>query len=134
MYRIGEVTEILGLSADTLRYYEKIKLLPTVRRSPGGVRLYSEKDLSRLRFIRRTQSMNFSLAEIADLLRMREAPQHAREDIRKLTQMKLEAVIVQIGELNTLRKELQLLVNLCRGSENGCPIIEGMESDSQQSG
>ncbi|HHH44224.1 MAG TPA: heavy metal-responsive transcriptional regulator [Gammaproteobacteria bacterium] len=115
------------MSADTLRYYEKIGLIPKVQRSGGGVRLYSEADLSRLRFIRRAQTMNFSLAEIGDLLNMREDPQHARDEVRELTRGKLAAVEQQLTELDTLRRELQLLVNLCTGSEEGCPIIDGID-------
>jgi len=126
-YRISEISELLGLSADTLRYYEKIGLLKNVARSAGGARLYSSKDLSRLRFIRRAQSMSFSLAEIAELLEMREDPQHARDDIRQLTHDKLIEVEARLKELNTLRNELRLLVNLCRGDADGCPIIEGID-------
>jgi len=128
LHRISEVSKLLGLSADTLRYYEKITLIPKVQRSSGGVRLYSDSDLSRLRFIRRAQSMNFSLAEIGDLLSMREDPQHARDEVRELTHRKLAAINQQLAELDTLRKELQLLVNLCTGSEDGCPIIEGLDN------
>ncbi|HCS29286.1 MAG TPA: heavy metal-responsive transcriptional regulator, partial [Spongiibacteraceae bacterium] len=51
--KIGEVVEHLGISADTLRYYEKIHLLPRVSRNSSGIRLYGKKDLSRLRFIKR---------------------------------------------------------------------------------
>ncbi len=129
LYRISAVSRLLGLSADTLRYYEKISLLPKIQRSTGGVRLYSESDLSRLRFIRRAQSMNFTLAEISELLKMREDPQHARDDVRELTHRKLAAVKQQLTELGTLRKELQLLVNLCTGSEDGCPIIDGIDAE-----
>ncbi|MEK7758413.1 MAG: MerR family transcriptional regulator, partial [Pseudomonadota bacterium] len=60
------MTQLLGLSADTLRYYEKIGLLQRISRNTAGVRYYSEQDISRLRFIQRAQKMNFSLAEIAD--------------------------------------------------------------------
>ncbi len=127
-YGIGDVTRLTGLSADTLRYYEKIKLLPLVQRKASGVRSYDERDLSRLRFIQRAKTMNFSLGEIAQLLEMREAPQHARDDVRELTRRKLEAVECQMEELETLRKELTLLLNLCRGAEAGCPIIDDLES------
>ena len=127
IYRISEIGELLDLSADTLRYYEKIGLLKDVSRSAGGARLYTDKDLSRLRFIRRAQSMNFSLAEVANLLEMREDPQHARNDIRQLTHNKLVEVEAQLKELKTLRNELTLLVNLCCGDADGCPIIEGID-------
>ncbi len=126
-YRIGEVTALTGMSADTLRYYEKIGLLPKVARTASGVRLYDAQDLSRLRFIRRAQRMHFSLDEIGMLLKMREDPRHAREEVRRLTAAKLAEVEASLEALNLLRTELTLLLNLCRGSEGGCPIIEGIE-------
>ncbi len=131
-YRISDVSRLLGISTDTLRYYEKIGLLPAVQRSTGGVRIYRDRDLSRLRFIRRAQAMNFSLAEIGELLQMREDPQHARDEVRELTRRKLAEVERQLGELDTLRRELQLLVNLCRGTSDGCPIIEGIDTPERE--
>jgi MerR family copper efflux transcriptional regulator len=126
-YRIKEVTEVTGLSADTLRYYEKIKLLPKVQRNASGIRVYKDKDISRLRFIQRAQKMNFSLEEIKKLMSMRENPQKARKNARTLAQQKLTEVKEHLKDLTTLRNELTLLVNLCGASENGCPIIESME-------
>ncbi|WP_339673833.1 heavy metal-responsive transcriptional regulator [Dasania marina] len=129
MYQIGEVTKRLNISADTLRYYEKIHLIPPISRSTSGLRLYSDKDLSRLKFIRRSQRMGFSLEEIAQLLTFREAPQQAKPEIRQLAGEKLADIETNLQELQTLRNELQLLVNLCAGSEDGCPIIDGLEDD-----
>jgi DNA-binding transcriptional MerR regulator len=126
-HRIGDVAEKLGLSADTLRYYEKIGLLPRIARNTAGARYYSEPDISRLRFIQRAQKMNFSLAEIADLLRMRAAPQRARTPVRELTAKKLVEVENQLKELQTLRDELQLLLNLCAGSRRSCAIIKQID-------
>jgi len=128
-FTIREVSHQTGLSPDTLRYYEKIKLLPRVQRNRSGRREYGDQDLSRLRFIQRAQKMNFSLAEIADLLDMRNNPLQARNEIRLLTQKKLEQVEEHLQALTTLRDELTLLLNLCRGSEDGCPIIEGLEEE-----
>lgn len=127
-YRIGDVTRLTGLGADTLRYYEKIKLLQPVNRTASGIRVYDERDLSRLRFIQRAKAMNFSLEEIARLLEMREDPQNARDEVRELTHQKLEDVESHMEVLDTLRKELTLLINLCRGAEAGCPIIEDLDS------
>jgi len=126
-YRIGDITQQLGLSADTLRYYEKIGLLPKVKRTDSGIRAYCDKDISRLKFIQRAQKMNFSLAEIKDLLQMREDPQHARTEVRDLTRKKLAEIEEHLQELTTLRNELTLRTNLCAASEEGCPIIEGIE-------
>lgn len=131
-YRIGDVVKLLGISADTLRYYEKIDLLPAISRTESGIRVYVDRDLSRLRFIRRAQKMQFSLKEIAELLNMREDPQHARDDVRILTRNKLAEVVEHLDDLEFLRKELQLLLNLCIASEDGCPIIERIDQDDRR--
>lgn len=123
-YRIGDVTEKLGLSADTLRYYEKIGLLPKVGRSGAGIRLYNDQDLSRLKFIQRTQRMDFTLAEIGELVKMREAPQKARKRVRELTAHKLAEVETRLVELKTLRNELALLMNICSAGGKTCGIIK----------
>jgi len=128
-YRIGQVSKMVGISADTLRYYEKIELLQNVNRSDSGIRLYSDKDISRLRFIQRAQKMQFRLKEIAALLSMREDPQQARAEVRLLTQTKLDEIEGSLRDLKRLHHELQLLLNLCKGSEDGCPIIEGIDRD-----
>ncbi len=129
MYQIGEVTKRLNISADTLRYYEKIRLLPPISRNASGLRIYCDKDLSRLKFIRRAQRMGFSLEEIGQLLSFREAPQQAKPEIRQLAGEKLIDIEEHLQELQSLRNELQLLVNLCAVSKDGCPIIDGLEGD-----
>ena len=127
MYQIGEVTRRLNMSADTLRYYEKIHLLPPISRNSSGLRSYCDKDLSRLKFIKRSQRMGFRLEEISQLLIFREAPQQAKPDIRKLAGTKLADIEAHLKELHVLKNELTLLVNLCTRSKDGCPIIEGLE-------
>ncbi len=129
IYRIGEVTKMLNLSADTLRYYEKINLLSNISRNASGIREYNDKNISLLKFIRRAQKMNFSLAEISDLIQMRTDPQHARNEVRLLTAQKLKEINNSIEDLTTLRNELQLLMNLCFGSDDGCPIIDSIDGD-----
>jgi DNA-binding transcriptional MerR regulator len=126
MKRIGEVVAALGISADTLRYYEKMGLMPKVERR-GGVRHYCEKDLSRLRFIKRAQKMGFSLEEIANLLSFRENPQQAKPQVRELAQQKLAQIEQHLAELSTLRAELRLLTNLCGANPEGCPILDEID-------
>lgn len=127
LYRIGDITKQFNVTADTLRYYEKIGLLPKISRTPSGIRQYDDTDISRLRFIKRAQYMNFSLKEIKELLEMRNAPQTAKDSIRQLTAQKLSAIEEQVNELTTLKNELTLLLNLCRGSKDGCPIIDVLD-------
>ncbi len=130
MYQIGEVTKKLKISADTLRYYEKIKLLPPISRNVSGLRMYSDKDISRMKFIKKAQRMKFSLDEISKLLKFRESPQTAKPDIRLLATDKLSEIEQHLRELQSLKNELSLLVNLCKGDKDGCPIIEGLEENN----
>lgn len=130
-YRIGDVTEKLGLSADTLRYYEKIGLLPKVGRNGAGIRLFNDQDLSRLKFIRRAQQMDFTLAEIGELLKMREAPHKARKRVRELTAHKQAEVEARLTELKALRAELALLMNLCSAAGKSCGIIREMNKNKR---
>ncbi len=129
MAQIGDVTRRLNISADTLRYYEKIHLVPPISRGSSGLRNYGEKDISRLKFIKRAQRMGFSLKEIGHLLGFRDAPQQTKPEVRELVGEKLADIEEHLLELKTLRDELKLLVNLCAGSEDGCPIIEGLDND-----
>ncbi len=128
-YKISEISKETGLTADTLRYYEKAGLLKNISRTPSGIRQYSNADLSRLRFIQRAKTMNFTLDEISQLLQMRENPARVKKNVRQLTQNKLDEVEQHLKILNTLRNELTLLVNLCTGSANGCPIIDDINQE-----
>ena len=130
-YKISDVTKVTCLSADTLRYYEKIGLLKKINRTPSGIRHYTDDDLSRLRFILRAKAMNFTLHEISDLLQMRENPGRAKKSVRELTQNKLTEVEEHLKTLGTLRNELTLLINLCTGSKDGCPIIDDINQKTQ---
>ena len=131
VYQIGTVSERLGLTMDTLRYYEKIGLLPRVPRNASGLRVYNDKDISRLQFIQRARKMNFTLVEIGELLKVRESPRKARSKARDITRQKLNEIEVRFADLKALRRELRLLLNLCRKSKGACPIIEDFgKSDS----
>ncbi len=128
MYKIGEVCELLNISADTLRYYEKIKLIPTIRRNASGLRQYSDYNISLIKFIKRAQRMKFSLEEISQLLDFRKSPITAQPKVRQMANEKLADTIMQIEELTTLKNELQLLINLCTGDKDHCPILNGFEA------
>ncbi len=126
-YRIGTVAKKPNINIDTLRYYEKIDLLKPINRNSGGIRLYGEPDIARIQFIQRAKMMHFTLDEIKVLLKMRENPKLIREDVRELTQQKLDVIERQISELDILRQELQALIGSCVCSQQGCPIIEKIE-------
>lgn len=125
-YAIGEVSRQTGLSADTLRYYERIGLLGPVGRDDGGRRRYRPTDIERLEFINRAKQMDFSLDEISALLHLRDEPQNVQSRVRSLAKNKLDAIALRIGELSVLRDELTLLLNLCADAEAGCPILDSL--------
>ena len=124
--RIGDVARALGISTDTLRYYEKIGLMPRAAKR-GGTRYYDAAALSRLRFIRRAQTFKFSLAEIEALLALRQKPANAKPEARALAAKKLEHLRHALAEMTVLQRELALLLNLCEQTACGCAIIEGIE-------
>ena len=126
-YRIGTISGKLGLSVDTLRYYERISLIPRVPRNASGLRAYDDRDIARLEFIQRAQKMNFTLSEISQLMRMREAPQMVRPKVRELTRRKLNEIETCLVDLKSLRDELRGLLTQCSSSREGCPIIEKID-------
>lgn len=127
--RIGEVAKKLELSIDTLRYYEKEGLITLVQRNHSGIRYYNAQALSQIRFIMRAQRVGFSLKEIAALQIMRKDPSKARNEIRALTVSKLQEVDVRLQEMEYLKRELQLLVNICT-NKNDCGILNSLNSDA----
>lgn len=131
-YKIGEISELTELTPDTLRYYERIGLLTNVPRTSGGARRYSEENLACLRFIQRAQKMNFSLAEIGQLVRMREAPAETCQDVHNIAQIKLQEIEAHISELVLLQNELQSLATQCSDSSvEGCAILDGLGEKSK---
>ncbi|MGE0465274.1 MAG: heavy metal-responsive transcriptional regulator [Steroidobacteraceae bacterium] len=127
MLRIREAGKAVGMSADTLRYYEKIGLVPRPARAPGGQRTYAERDLARLRFVTRAQAIGFSLQEIKQLLRFREDPVKCSKRVRALAREKCVQLRAQQQALDQMERELTLLVNLCSGAADHCPILEKLE-------
>ncbi|MGH8307456.1 MAG: MerR family transcriptional regulator [Gammaproteobacteria bacterium] len=125
--QIGGAAETLGMSPDTLRYYEKINLVPRAGKNGSGRREYSEKDLARLRFVQRAQRIGFSLTEIGRLLKLRENPGKASKATRLLAEEKCREMDENLHNLKNVRNELTLLLNLCNGNTKDCPIIERLD-------
>jgi DNA-binding transcriptional MerR regulator len=106
-FRSGELAKLAGVSADTLRFYEKHSLLARPPRTSSGYRLYPEEALKRVRLIRGALSLGFSIAELKQLLRQRDAGGAPCLFARKLVQAKLENVERSLQDLRTYRTILQ---------------------------
>ena len=128
--RIGNAAATVGITPDTLRYYEKIGLVPRPARNAGGRRVYLDKDLARLRFVKRAQALGFSLHDIGRLLRLRENPVKCSKAVRALAQQKRDALLVQLREIQRMQRELALLLNLCTGAKDHCPILDELGKDT----
>lgn len=124
---IGDAATAVGIAPDTLRYYEKIGLVPRPMRDASGRRVYREKDLTRLRFVKRAQALGFSLHDIGQLLKLREDPVKCSKAVRELAAQKRDTLAAQLRETERMHRELSLLLSLCTGATDHCPILEQME-------
>ena len=104
---IGIVAKRTGVTPDTIRYYERLGLLPKPARTPAGYREYSEGIVNRLVLIRNAQQFGFPLREIAAFLRVREAGGKPCHDVRRSAELMLSAVDRQITALVATRDHMQ---------------------------
>jgi len=97
---------LAGVSADTLRHYERMKLLAAPRRSAGNYRMYPPDALDRVRLIRRALGVGFSLAELVKILKVRDGGGAPCRQVKRLLEEKLHEVNEQITELIAMREHL----------------------------
>lgn len=98
----------------------------------SGLRYYSEKALSQVRFVIRAQKLGFSLKEIAALQIMRNDQHKAKDNFRTLTVNKLKEVESRLEEMEFLKCKLQILLNLCTQESDNCGILESLNTDITQ--
>lgn len=136
---IGDLAERAQVSRDTLRFYERKRLLPAPRRTASGYRLYGEDDAARVGFIRRAQAMGLTLEDIQELLRARtlDTPEQCRKVASRL-RSRIAAVDEKLAELRAFRAELARGLRHCEraGAEpNCCPVVLDLAGrGSQRSG
>ena len=125
---IGRLAEETGVHFETIRYYQRLGLMPMPPRPRGSVRRYTSDAVERLRFIRRAQGLGFSLDEVKLLLDLATG-EHCAET-RRLAERKLRIVEDKIAELRRIEAALQKLIRACgSGSRgHGCPIIKNLSS------
>lgn len=124
-FPIGKLSERTGVNIETIRYYEKIGLLPSPPRSEGGHRLYSKEHQARLMFLRRSRELGFSIEEIRALLRLVEIGDYTCGEVKKLTVQHLQNVRQKMRDLRKLEKALTDIASQCDGgTTQECPILE----------
>lgn len=108
--RSGELARSGGISTDTLRHYERMKVLPVPRRSNGNYRLYPPEAVDRLRLIRRALAVGFSLPELARILKVRDEGGAPCRQVKHLLEDKLIRLNEQISNLQAMRDHLQAVL------------------------
>lgn len=128
--QVGELARATGVNIETVRYYERIGVLPRPARQANGRRTYSEGDARRLGFIRHARDLGFDLANVRTLLALQEQPEASCEDASRIAQAQLDAVEGRIARLLSLRIELSRMVSECRkGIVAECRVIEALNSE-----
>lgn len=122
--KIGQLAERSGVHVETIRYYQGLGLMPRPPRARGSVRRYGDDAVSRLRFVKRAQTLGFSLDEVKLLLEL-SSGEHCAET-RTLAKQKLGLVETKISDLRGMQLALNKLVRACGSGKGGrgCPIIE----------
>ncbi|MGJ5630404.1 heavy metal-responsive transcriptional regulator [Nostoc sp. CALU 1950] len=128
---IGQVTDLTGIPIRTIRYYESLGLINSLRRTEGGFRQFSLDVLTRLAFIKRAQNLGLSLEEIGNILQVYDQGQTPCGEIKEKLEEKVLQIDHQIDQLLTLRSEIKGLLsgwkNISVHHENEntiCPIIQ----------
>jgi Hg(II)-responsive transcriptional regulator len=129
-YFVGQLAKEGGINVETVRYYEKMKLLPKPKRRESRYRVYDENDLKRLLFIKRAKELGFMLKEIIELFGLRIDSRAKCGDVKHLTEHKLKDVDNKIVDLKKMRNVLVKLINQCVNEEvssDECPILESIK-------
>jgi len=128
---IGALSKRTATNIETVRYYERVGLLPTPARSSGGYRLYGTDHLRRLSFIRRARALGFSLAEVRRLLRLADQRRRPCSEVRVVAAAHLEDVKAKIADLRRMERVLEETVARCAaGGGSHCAVIEALSTES----
>jgi MerR family mercuric resistance operon transcriptional regulator len=122
---IGEMSKETGCNIETIRYYEKIGILPRPPRTVGNLRDYDQGHLKRLYFIRRSRELGFSLNEIRQMLSLVDGGNVTCEQVRKMALEHLAAIQEKISDLKRMGRILEDTAAKCIGGKTPeCPIID----------
>lgn len=125
---IGEAASASGVSARMIRHYEGVGMLPPASRTDAGYRQYGDKDVDRLRFIRHSRDLGFSLEQIGELLDLWQNNKRSSRQVKALTQAHITTLDLKLKELQEMKVTLEHLVHACSGDDRpDCPIIESLE-------
>jgi Cu(I)-responsive transcriptional regulator len=122
---IGQAAAASGVSAKMIRHYESIGLIANPPRTEAGYRLYGDKEVHVLRFIRHARNLGFSVKQLAELLGLWMDEQRPSSKVKALAERHIDELQQKIQELQLMKSELERLVHCCHGDHRpDCPILE----------
>lgn len=126
-FSIGALAKESAVNIETIRYYEKIGVMPKPARSTGGYRLYTPDHVKRLTFIRRGRELGFSLDELRDLLHLVDGHTYSCAEVRALTLEHVAGIRRKVADLKRLERVMTAVASQCSGRKiPDCPIIDAL--------
>lgn len=131
---IGLLARRAGVGVETVRFYEREGVLSPPHRRISGYREYDEGVVARLRFIRRSKQLGFTLKEIKELLSLRHDPQTPAADLKHQAEAKMADIEAKIQTLQNMKAALQTLTNACsgHGTVAECPVLQALDREDEQ--
>lgn len=132
-FKIGEVARRASVNKETVRYYEKRELIPKPDRRRSGYRIFTQRHIDQIKFIKRAQELGFTLSEIKELLALRMDEDTTCSEIREEARKKYRDVIQKIEDLNRIKETLIELIDSCSedGPKGDCPILDALEGKNE---
>jgi MerR family mercuric resistance operon transcriptional regulator len=128
-FTIGNLSDLTGVNIETIRYYEKIGMLPAPPRTESGRRLYGPAESRILAFIRRSRELGFSLNEVRALLRLQAREKASCREVRVIAAHHLEDVRAKLNDLKKLERLLARTVARCSGKgAPDCPVLDILDA------
>ena len=129
-FRIGDLANRTDTKVETIRYYERIGILPAPDRTSGNYRSYGLEHLGRLSFIRRARDLGFSIEKVRHLLSLSDQRNRSCSSVDAIARKHLADVDRKIVDLRALRRELSSIIDRCgRGTIADCRIIEALSPE-----
>jgi len=132
-FKIGEVAQRAKVNKETVRYYEKRELIPEPDRRYSGYRIFTQRHIDQIKFIKRAQELGFTLSEIKELLELRLNEGTTCSEIKTEAQDKYRDVVEKIEDLLRIKETLVGLIDSCSGTgpKGECPILEALEGENE---
>lgn len=127
LHTIGDIAKLTGVSAKMIRHYETLGLISPTHRTQANYRVYQNRDIHLLRFIKSARDLGFAMKQIAQLASLWQDENRTSAEVKKLAMEHIDEMDERIHSLQKMRRALSDLANQCQGDDRpDCPILEGL--------